>query len=271
MTIEKDALLGIIEKLGHEDQLGELRVNKMTVNLEQKELNPSANIREEHKKNILNNVWSARNEDLTDLVKHHKAISNSLFDTGQSQTTVNEIQLKIQDLIYLKQFRIPEAQREAAQKHAEELFNLAVVRPSQSKFNNSIYIVSKLDRGLRIVHDFWAINQETLLEPYSMKNLQDSMEDLGQARSKLVLMIDLTSRFWQMFLNPECRKYTALRLPGLEQFEWNASPTRVIRAPESFQKLPKILTNIDDLLVHSKDQKQQLEILNQLFIWLCQY
>jgi hypothetical protein len=74
------------------------------------------------------------------------------------------------------------------------------------------------------MHDFRAINTETLLEPYSMKNLQDIMEDLSRAGSKLFSKIDLTSGFWQMFLNPEYRKYTAFTLPGLGQFEWNALP-----------------------------------------------
>jgi hypothetical protein len=46
-----------------------------------------------------------------------------------------------------------------------------------------------------------------------MKNLQDSMEDLKRAGSKLFSKIDLTSGFWQMFLNLECRKYTAFTLP----------------------------------------------------------
>ena len=68
------------------------------------------------------------------------------------------------------------------------------------------------------MHDFRAINTETLLEPYSMKNLQDIMEDLSRARSKLFSKIDLTSGFWQMFLNPECRKYT-FTLPGIGQFK----------------------------------------------------
>jgi hypothetical protein len=118
----------------------------------------------------------------------------------------------------MKQFRIPEAQREAVKKHVEELLKLGVVRPSRSKFNNPIYVVSRSYGGLRIVHDIRAINQETLLEPYSMKNLQDSMEDLSRAGSKLFSKIDLTSGFWQMFLNPECRKYTAFTLPGVGQF-----------------------------------------------------
>jgi hypothetical protein len=38
MTIEKGSLLGIIEKLGQEAQVGGLWANEMTVNLEQKEL-----------------------------------------------------------------------------------------------------------------------------------------------------------------------------------------------------------------------------------------
>ena len=106
MTIEKNYLLGIVEKLKDEDQVGELRVNKMTVNLEQREIKPAAKIAEEKKKYILDNVQFARNEELTEamkqryidfLLEHHEAISNSLFDTGQSQKTTHDIQLKKQD------------------------------------------------------------------------------------------------------------------------------------------------------------------------------
>ncbi len=56
MTIEKNSILGIIEKLKDKDQVGELLINKMSVNLEQKELTPAAKITEKKKKYILNNV-----------------------------------------------------------------------------------------------------------------------------------------------------------------------------------------------------------------------
>ena len=119
MTIEKNSILGIIEKLKDKDQVGELLINKMSVNLEQKELTPAAKITEKKKKYILDNVKFARNEELTKalkqkyidlLLEHNEAISNSLFDTGRSQTMAHDIQLKKQDPIYMKQFRIPEAQ-----------------------------------------------------------------------------------------------------------------------------------------------------------------
>jgi hypothetical protein len=71
------------------------------------------------------------------------------------------------------------------------------------------------------VHNFRAINQETLLEPYSMKNLQDSMEDLSSTGSKLFSKIDLTSGFWQRIL-------AAVLEPGMQEnhglhITWNRS------------------------------------------------
>ncbi len=77
------------------------------------------------KRYILNNVRFAKTEDLTDAVKqkyitlllrHHEAISNSSFETCWSRASSHDIQFKNQDPIFLKQFRIPEAQREALQK-----------------------------------------------------------------------------------------------------------------------------------------------------------
>jgi hypothetical protein len=77
---------------------------------------------------------------------------------------------------------------------------------------------------------------------------------------QLYSKIDLTSGFWQMFLNPECRKYTAFTLPGIGQFDWNASPAGLVGATGSFQRLMEIvihqlknvLAHIDDLLVHPR-------------------
>jgi hypothetical protein len=64
---------------------------------------------------------------------------------------MHHIKLKSEDLIYIKQFRILEAQREAVQKHIEELLKLGVVRPSRSKFNSPIFVVKKKDEGIQIV------------------------------------------------------------------------------------------------------------------------
>jgi hypothetical protein len=138
---------------------------------------------------------------------------------------------KTEDPIYVKQFRIPEAQRQALQKHIEELLKLRVVRPSRSKFNSPIFVVNKKDRGMRIVQDFRAINQNTHVDKYSMQDVQECIDEIGRMGSTIFSTINLTSGFWQMMLNPECRKYTALTLPGLGQFEWNALPMGLLLEP----------------------------------------
>jgi hypothetical protein len=78
----------------------------MTVNLEQKAKKPSVQITNEKRKYILDNVKFGKDKDLTDKVKkkyiallleHQVAISNSLFNTGQSMDTAHDIQLKKTD------------------------------------------------------------------------------------------------------------------------------------------------------------------------------
>jgi hypothetical protein len=109
-----------------------------------------------------------------------------------------------------------------------------------------------------------------------MRDVQECIDKIERMGSSIFTTINLTSGFWQMMLNPECRKYTTFTLPGLGQFEWNASLMGLLGAPGSFQRLIEIvihnLTNIlayiDDLLVHTKDHNKHLEILEQLFIRL---
>ena len=277
MTIEKDSPLGIIERISEEDTTGELNVNTMTVNIEKQQLEkvPLTNDKRKYIEKTANlNVPENFRQHYLDLImKHHEAINDSQMNGGTSATVQHTINLKDREPIYLKQFRIPEAQREAVQKHVEDLLKMGVVRPSRSKFNTPIFVISKQGGGLRIVQDFRAINQNTQTDKYSLKDIQQCISDIGNAGSTVFSTLDLTSGFWQMMLNPECRKYTAFTLPGLGQFEWNASPAGLLGAPGSFQKLleivihnlKNILAHIDDLLVHTKDHLQHLEILDQLF------
>jgi hypothetical protein len=93
---------------------------------------------------------------------------------------MHDNELKAEDLIYIKQFRIPEAQREAVQKHIEELLKLGVVRPSRSKFNSPIFVINKKDGGMHIVQDFRAINQNTHVDKNYMRDVQECIDKIGK-------------------------------------------------------------------------------------------
>ena len=278
MTIEKDSLVGIVENLREEDEVGELNVNEMTVNIQKQQLPPAKILTQEKRKYIaehatLNVPEQFKKKYLDLLMKHHEVISDNKYDLGKCSTAMHDIEMKSENPIYVKQFKIQDDQQEAVKRHVEELLKLGVVRPSNSKFNSPMFVVAKKDGGVRIVQDFRAINQQTMVDKYSMRDVQECIDEIGRAGSSIFSTIDLTSGFWQMMLSPECRKYTAFTIPGVGQFEWNASPMGLLGAPGSFQRLMEIvihnlsniLAYIDDLLVHTKDHGKHLEILDELF------
>ncbi len=112
----------------------------------------------------------------------------------------------------------------------EELLKLGVVRPPNSKFNSPMFVVAKKDGGVRIVQDFRAINQQTMVDKYYMKDVQECIAEIERAGSSIFSTIVLTSGFWQMMLSPECQKYTAFMIPGVSRFEWNVSPIGLLGA-----------------------------------------
>ncbi len=70
-----------------------------------------------------------------------------------------------------------------------------------------------------------------------MMDVLECIDEIGRSGSSIFKTIYLTSGFWQMMLNPLCRKYTAFTLPGLGQFKWNPSPMGLLGAPGSYQGL----------------------------------
>jgi hypothetical protein len=115
-----------------------------------------------------------------------------------------------------------------------------------------MFVVAKKDGGVWIVQDFRAINQQTMVNKYSMRDVQECIDESGRAGSSIFSTIDLTSGFCQMMLSPECRKYTALMIPGVGQFEWNASPMGLLGAPGSFQRIIEIVIhNLSNILAYN--------------------
>jgi hypothetical protein len=99
-----------------------------------------------------------------------------------------------------------------------------------------------------------------------MKDVQECMSEIGRAGSNIFTTLDLTSRFWQMALDPKSRPYTAFTVPGMGQFEWKVVSMELESAPSAFQQLVELVVKginnvvvyIDDLIIHSQTHKDHL-------------
>jgi hypothetical protein len=133
-----------------------------------------------------------------------------------------------------------------------------------------MFLVNKKDGGFRMVQDFRALNNNSHLDKYSMKDVTECIGKIGRLHSTIFSTLDLTSGFWQMTLHPQSRAFT---VPGMGQFEWVTSALGLLGCPATFQRLVEeivdkirnVIVYIDDLIVHSKDHLEHLRILEALF------
>jgi hypothetical protein len=157
--------------------------------------------------------------------KQQDTLSINRYDLGLPKDFKHKIHLKMQDQVYRKQFKIPEAHHQFIQQTLEEWLKMGVVKRSNSLYNSPILcVIKKQGQGLRIVQDFRELYQNSHIDKYSMKEITKCIRNIDRANSTIFTTLDLMSGFWQMQLDEDSQKLTAFTIPGKGQFHWFTSP-----------------------------------------------
>ena len=272
ISLDRNTFIGFIENI-EDFEIDRFQVEKLCVISEHKTV-----LSKEKRQYLLDTAKidapGEEKQKYLDLVlEHHNVFSFGKHDLGRADILQHEIRLKNKDPIYVKQFRIPEAHTEHLIQQAKEWLKLGVIQPSRSAYNSPLFLVAKKDGGLRVVQDFRALNTNSYIDKYSMKDIQECISEIGRAGSHIFSTIDLTSGFWQMLLEPKSRAATSFTIPSFGQFEWVTSPMGLLGCPASFQRLVELVVRglenvivyIDDLLVHSKSHVEHRKQLASVF------
>jgi hypothetical protein len=172
------------------------------------------------------------------LVKHQVAISLDKYDLGLAKNFTHRIHLNDNQPIFQKQFNLPEAHTQFIEQSLDKWLKLGVVRQSNSSYNSPIFCIPKKQgQVLWIVQDFRLLNQHSHIDKYSMKEISECIGDIGWTNLSIFTTLDLTSRFWQMKLDPDSQPLTAFTIPSQGQFHWITSPMGLLGYPASFQRL----------------------------------
>jgi hypothetical protein len=114
------------------------------------------------------------------LLKHFSILSIDKSDLGRVKNFFHKIHLKDNEPIYRKQFKIPDAHRPFLEESLTEWLKLGVVQKSHSLYNSPVFCVPKKGgNGYRIVQDFRELNQKSLMDKYTMKDIHECIEDIG--------------------------------------------------------------------------------------------
>ncbi len=125
-----------------------------------------------------------------------------LRPSARINSILGKIALKIQEPIYIKQFKIPDAHRKEVKRHVLEWLKLGVIQPDRSRYSNPIFALMKKDGNVPLIQDFRALNQQSYTNKYSMKDVSECISEIDQSGSTNFTTSNLTASFWQMILHP---------------------------------------------------------------------
>ena len=208
------------------------------------------------------------------VLQNHDVFAEDKYDLGFSDAVSHKINMKNNQPIYIKQFRIPDAHQEVILQHIDEWQNKKVIEECSSPYNSPVFCVPKKGGGLRIVQDCREINKNSFEDKYAIKDVQECIDTIGKSASTIFSTLDMASGFWQQNLDESSRDFTAFTIPFLNtQFRWSRTTMGLQGAPASFSRLTALvfrgvsntITYIDDVLAHTKDHFRQLQILQECF------
>ena len=224
-------------------------------------------------------AWLQAYRDL--ILRFHDTCSKSKFDLGRTGVVKHAIRLKDNEPVHEKQFRIPLEHVKVIHDWLEELIAKGAIEISRSAYNSPIFLVPKPHgHGLRVVLDYRKLNLASVPDRYTIREVRDCVDEVGQAGSMVFSALDLTSGFWQQELEEESRQYTAFTVPGRgTRYQWTVTPMGLQGSPSSFARLIDyvmrglrfVICYIDDVLVHSPDHEQHLQHLEKVLMRLRKY
>ena len=213
------------------------------------------------------------------ILKYHDCFAKDEYDLGSATAVKHRIRLNTKKQIYTKQFRIPYEHQEVIEEFVQDMLDKKLIEVSKSRYNSPIFCVKKSNRKCHPVVDLRRINKATIVDYYSIQDIQLCIDEIGRCRSSIFSTMDLAKGFFQQELEESSREYTLFTVMGVGSFRFVISCFGSHGAPASFSYLitevirdiKSLLAYIDDILCHTKNHKEHLKALEECFIWLRTY
>jgi hypothetical protein len=148
------------------------------------------------------------------------AFSADKMDLGRTNIVESYIDLRDKEQVYTQQFKLPMEQIKFIKENVMGWLDAGIVKRANSPYNSPIFCVpKKKGRGLRCVLDFRPLNLKTLDSKYSIRCIDQCLEEVSKAGSKIFICLDMRNCFWNQVLRETDRHFTAFTIPGIGQLQ----------------------------------------------------
>ena len=201
------------------------------------------------------------------LFENREAFSKGNLDIGLSRLGEYKIKLTSDSAVYDKPRYLNPGTKALVEKEIQDLLQLGIIEPvssSGTRFNSRIVPVKKTDangkQAIRLCADFRGLNRIVEPDRWPMKNIQDSIFNLGKC--EYFTGLDLIKGYFQLKLHPESRPYTAFTVNN-KQYQFTRLVQGLSSSPAAFQReITKMIDNID--LITEEQRENVLSFLDDL-------
>ena len=114
----------------------------------------------------------------------------------------------------------------------EEMLKAGVIEPSNSPYSSPPVIIEVPGKKPRFCIDYRRLNAITEDKPSALPKIHETIKNLGEAQ--VFTLLDLTSGYWQIPMNPESKQYTAFTTPDGACYQFTVMPFGLKTAPATF-------------------------------------
>jgi len=162
-------------------------------------------------------------------------------------------------------YRYSIPQLREARRQVEELVKSRAIEPCSSPYSSSFVLVTKKDKAIRMCIDYRKLNEVTVSDSAWIPRMETHLHQLGQ--STIFSTLDMTTGYHQIQVSPESRPLTAFSVDDSgEAFQWRRlpfglknAPVHLMRSMSQVLRLPFVLVYIDDIIIHSANEKDHLQ------------
>lgn len=204
-----------------------------------------------------------------------------IFHLDSDKLTTNNFykqQIKLTDNtpVYIKNYRMPHAQKDEINRQIDKLIENDLIEPSTSSYNSPLLIVPKKTsdgtQKFRMCIDYRSLNKKVTADKFPLPRMEEIFDGLGKA--KYFTVLDLASGFHQIPLHENSRNVTSFSCEK-GAYRWKVLPFGLNISPNSFARMMKIAFSgvstdqcflyMDDIIVIGQNEKNHLTNLEKTF------
>ena len=232
----------------------------------------------DYKFDINPDLTESQKDELINLLYEYRVVfARNLEELGCYKNYEVDIETVEHRPYFIKQYRLPEVQKQAAQAEIDQMVKIGLLEPAlRSKYNSPYMMVKKKNGTFRMVIDLRrGANMVCKTWNFNSKSVQEVIEGVASSNSKYFSQLDLFRGYWQLKLAPGSRDLVTITAPDQMRYRVCRMPMGLSTSASEFNRaLHTALQSelhaslglyTDDVSLYSKTFESQISKMRAVF------